>query len=470
MRNLRLRTQVRLVALGCLLLGISGTFLVAAHYEERLYDSALERRARVMVDSLLASAIEPLLNYDIVQLDNLVEAIRRDKSEIDDGDLEYAMILDAEGRVLAHSHGYYLYGTQLTDPASRAALDSATEALVQRLDHNRVLDVSRPVIVGGKRWGTVRVGLNLGLFKSQVNAAWVRTLMIVVALALGLALIASAFLRPLFVRPLAEVIAAATEIGRRNLGYRIAHQRKDEVGALYDAMNRMAVMLEEREKIHATFGRYVSTAVRDAILQGEVPTAGTRIRAAFLFADLRGFTRRSEGMAPEEVLALMNRFASRMTAAVETHGGMVDKFIGDAVMAVFGPPLSREHCAVRAVRCAMSMRQELRELNEELAQAGIAPLKMGIGIHVGEAVAGSMGAPTRMQYTVLGDAVNLAARLEELSKSLDTEVLASEEVVRECGDEATARDLGEVEIRGRQMRVRVFAVDGTQALVRSTGT
>ena len=453
------------MALVSIVIGIAGTFALASYYEGKLYGRELLWRAKVMAGELAANAVEPLLDYDVVKLDTLLESLRSDEQHY--RDLGYAMILDAEGRVVAHSHGYDQYGRIYDDPASKAALASTAPELVQYLDGGALLEVSRPVIVGGKRWGTVRVGLKLALFEAEVQTARLHTLLIVIGLALLLAFLLSNTVRRLFVQPLTEVMRAATEIGQRHFGYRIAHDRHDEVGQLYEAVNGMSAMLEDRERMHATFGRYVDAKVRDAILSGAVDPKGKTVRAAVLFADLRDFTRRSEHLPPDQVLALLNRFCTRMTAAVESAGGTVDKFIGDAVMAVFGAPLPQEDCALRAVQAARAMIAEMNELNLELQ--GAEPWRVAIGVNVGPCVAGSVGAPTRMQYTLLGDTVNLASRLLEISKKLDVPVVLSEDVVRACGEKLEARALGEFGIRGRTQPARVFEAVSLAAPIASTG-
>ena len=452
MTPLKLKTQIRLVAMLCLVVGVSGTFALAAYYEGHLYDRQLLWRAKVIAGQLAASAVEPLLDYDVVKLDTLLESLRTDEAHYHD--LAYAMILDAQGKVVSHSNGYDQYGRIYTDPAAKAALANKAPELVQRLDDGAVLEVSRPVEVGGKRWGTVRVGLSLAPFAAEVRAARERTLMFVIALALLLAALLSRTLRRLFVQPLADVMRAATQIGERRFGIRIRHQRRDEVGQLYDSFNHMAALLEDRERLHDTFGRYVDHRVRDAILTGQLDPKGTQIQAAVLFADLRSFTTKSEHLPPHEVLALLNRYLSRMTAAVEAAGGTVDKFIGDAVMAVFGAPLAQEDCALRAVQAARAMVAELAELN--LEQPGKEPWKVAIGVNVGPCVAGSVGAPTRMQYTVVGDTVNLASRLQELAKKLDVEVVVSEAVAQACGDKLEVRGLGAFDIRGRSQQATCY--------------
>ena len=146
-----------------------------------------------------------------------------------------------------------------------------------------------------------------------------------------------------------------------------------------------------------------------------------------LFTDIRSFTTISETMDPQNLVGLLNEYFTEMVAIVMDEDGVVDKYIGDAIMAVFGAPVPKPDDAVNAVRAAVRMRRALRDLNERLVSRGLSPLRTGIGIHTGEVVAGNIGSERRMEYTVIGDAVNLASRLESSTKELGVNVLISED-------------------------------------------
>lgn len=444
------RAQGRLLLALIFVPGVLVGYTFAAWSEWRLQHRALEIRARVIADSIAASATAPLLQYDVVGLDDVLDAIRTAPEVY--ADLSYAMVVDAEGRVIAHSHGYQHYG--------RLAAGEAGNRRAERLGEE-VYDVVRPVEVGGKHWGEVRVGVDLKPLRAQLVSAWLRTAFVFLTIVAIAAFVVGQVSRRLFLRPINQLMEAMRALQRRDFSYRIVHDRKDEFGAAFDGVNRAAGLFQEREKLYATFGRYVTDQVRDAILGGGVSSKGTQVRAAVLFADLRSFTRRSENLPPEEVLDLLNRFCSRMTTAIHAHGGMVDKFIGDSVMAVFGVPVADPDCAAKAVMAASSMRNELRELNRELEAAGSEPLKMGIGIHYGACVAGSVGAPTRKQYTVVGDTVNLASRLQDLTKVFRVDVLISKEVYESCGNWLVVRDLGTTSVDGRATAVDLYELVGT---------
>jgi len=190
---------------------------------------------------------------------------------------------------------------------------------------------------------------------------------------------------------------------------------------------------------------------------------GVRQRVAVLFSDIRGFTSYSEQNPPELVVRQMREYLTEMTAAVQNHRGVLDKFIGDAVMALYGPFLpDGTNISALAVASALEMLERLEKLNERWLQQGMPTFRIGIGIHVGEAMVGNIGSIQRVQYTALGDTVNLASRLQSLTKDFKVPLLVSEEVKEEAekvlGDTVAFVDLGTVSVRGREKPVRVYAV------------
>lgn len=258
-------------------------------------------------------------------------------------------------------------------------------------------------------------------------------------------------------RPVRRLAAAMAGVERNDLSVRAVVTSVDEVGRLAAGFNRMVAGLREAAFVRDTFGRYVSAQVRDEILRGGVALGGELRTVTVLFADVRGFTALSERMAPQAVVAMLNDYLERMVNVVVAHGGTVDKFIGDAVMATFGVPLAKPDDAVRAVRAAVEMQRELAAWNRERGLAE--PLRIGIGLHTGEVVAGNIGSAKKMEYTVIGDAVNTASRIEQLTKKLGAEILVSDVTAALLGDGFALRDLGTAEVAGKRLPLRVFAVD-----------
>lgn len=221
----------------------------------------------------------------------------------------------------------------------------------------------------------------------------------------------------------------------------------------WDAADR----LRERARLKRVFAGYVSPQVLRDIVEGRIRPGlqGERRALCVLFSDIRGFTTLSEGLEPEAVIALLNRYFDRMAEAVHTHGGTVDKFIGDGLMAFFGAPEALAEPCEAAVRAARAMVAALENLNRARASDGHPPLAMGIGLHFGEAAVGHVGGASRHEYTAIGDTVNTAARVEGLTKEAGFPILATEAVVARLASGHGFEDLGVRSVKGRAP-VQVF--------------
>jgi len=230
----------------------------------------------------------------------------------------------------------------------------------------------------------------------------------------------------------------------------------DELEQLASAFNQAVEGLRERDQLKETFGKYVTRHVAERILAGKAVLGGEMVPVTVLFSDIRGFTSISEKMDPKALLDFLNIYFSGMVECVMNEAGVVDKFIGDAVMAVFGAPVPQEDDALRAVRAALAMRERLTSLNLGFAARGLPQIKIGIGVHSGMVVAGNMGHVERMEYTVIGDPVNLASRLESLTKELGVDILISEDTFLKVQAHVLVEPLREIQVRGREQAVKVY--------------
>jgi adenylate cyclase len=216
------------------------------------------------------------------------------------------------------------------------------------------------------------------------------------------------------------------------------------------------------EKTTAQLGRYFSPAVRDAISSaGEafLQSVGRSQNVAVLYCDIRNFTGLAETMSPQDVIAFLSDYQRRMVAAVFAHGGTLDKFIGDAIMATFGTPETAPDDARRAVAAAIAMRGALAGLNRERAAAGKPAIAHGTAIHYGPVVVGNVGTAERLEYTVIGDTVNVAALIADLCKPTGEDLLISEAVRDQLGGTVATRPVLVEGLRGRQSPVAVHAID-----------
>jgi class 3 adenylate cyclase len=231
------------------------------------------------------------------------------------------------------------------------------------------------------------------------------------------------------VEPLENMLGAVDKIRNGDYDTRIKVVGNDEIGVLGDAGNEMIKGLAEREQLRNTFGKYVTPEIRDEILSGRIPLEGDRRVATVLFADLRNFTPFVENNPPEEVIAGMRAYFTAMHRAIRRHKGLVLQFVGDEIEAVFGVPVHFPDHADAAVRASLDMRMELKKLNLERSALGKPPFSHGIGIHSGKVLAGNSGSEEQSAYSLIGNTVNVASRIQALTKELGCDILVSQETL-----------------------------------------
>jgi adenylate cyclase len=231
---------------------------------------------------------------------------------------------------------------------------------------------------------------------------------------------------------------------------------RDELEALTLDFNEMVKGLKERDRLKETFGRYVTRQVADHLMKSDQYLGGELVPVTVLFSDIRSFTSISENMDPRELLDFLNEYFSGMVESVLQHHGVVDKFIGDAIMAVFGAPVPEAEDPLHAVRAALAMRKRLEKINEAFRARGLPEIRTGVGLHYGQVVAGNMGHSERMEYTVIGDTVNLASRLESMTKELGCDVVISEDLYHQVKDHVVVEPLKRLKVKGRDQDVLVY--------------
>jgi adenylate cyclase len=271
--------------------------------------------------------------------------------------------------------------------------------------------------------------------------------------------------------PLSRIMDATTAISGGELETRIGLNRSDELGLMSRHIDWMAGQLQEREFIHDVFGRFLSSGIAAEVLRqgSQLKLGGEERVVSVLFMDLRGYSTISEQLSPQQVVHILNIYLGAMNEIIDEYGGAVIEFIGDAIFAVFGAPCYSEDHASAAVRCGIAMQAALEQLNQAWHQQGldrlwrrngIERLSARIGIHCGPVVVGNLGSQKRMKYSVIGDTVNIAARLEALNKELNTDILISQDVYVQLPETIcrATHNQGSLQVKGRETPITVHAV------------
>lgn len=298
--------------------------------------------------------------------------------------------------------------------------------------------------------------INSGFEFSSQNIKSIILISILLLLNLLLTIVIARF----YSKPLLRLKDCAQNIANGNYDIHTGITTGDELGVLSDTFNDMAVSLKEKELMYDTFGKVVTPEIRNWLLQGNTNLGGETVCATILFCDIRGFTTISEQINPKQVVTLLNKYFSSMEQCIVKHNGIINKYIGDAIMAIFGVPLANKNQALDAYNCCLDMRKTLIELNKELVAENLPQLKFGIGLHTGNVLAGNIGSNTRMEYTVIGDSVNVASRIESLCKEYNCDLLISETTVAlmvACGEVLPElQSIGGTQIRGRKNAIIIY--------------
>jgi adenylate cyclase len=282
-----------------------------------------------------------------------------------------------------------------------------------------------------------------------------QTLWVIFIMVITVSVIGAVFTAKSVVRPVQSLEQGAQRIASGDFEHRVDIRQQDELGRLASTFNSMAKGLEERDKVRNLLGKVVSPEIAEELLKKDIVLGGEEREVTVLFSDIRSFTTLCENLSPQQVVNMLNTYLTRINTEIEKHKGVVDKYIGDAVMALFGAPLKDSNAASNAIGAGLAMLKAAGELNITFLAQGIPELKIGVGIHTDIVLAGNMGSASRMNYTVIGDGVNLASRLESLSKYYGVNMIASEST-REQANGFIYRELDRVRVKGKSRPVTIF--------------
>lgn len=262
-------------------------------------------------------------------------------------------------------------------------------------------------------------------------------------------------------RPIQHLVVASREIEQGNYAYRLSEQRNDEIGDLSLAFNQMAEGLLRKTQVESAFSRYVSSNVARKIMEqpDQIELGGRHVQASVVFADVVGFTSMAENMAPQAVIDLLNEYFSYISAISSLYKGHIDKFIGDCAMIVFGAPYEDKEHVYQAVACAVMIRKLVMKLNETRVSRNLLPVHFRIGVNSGNMVAGNLGSQERMDYTVIGDTVNMASRLSAVAGSDQIVILDEIYKIPEINQRVIAKPFRTIQVRGKQKPVTTWLVE-----------
>ena len=448
---LKLKLSLLITALVVLAVGLVGFFLLRE--QEQSLTVEMTKRGRTIAENLAAGAKTALAGNDELSLNLLV------RDAMKDPDVVYVIIADQNGTVLAHPDVGQIGQPVVRPPGLEPMGQESAVRTFRSATLGRVIDFAQPLGFGGVRLGGLYLGFSEKPMAQALDRARQRALFItvlMVALGIGGAIL----LATLLARPIFRLVQGTRAIAGGDLSVALRVTSRDELGLLTASFNEMARSLREKEMIKRAFTRYVAREVVEEILKDpeRLTLTGERREVTVLFCDLRGFTPLSERLNPEQVVSLLNEFYTLAIETVFQHDGTLDKFMGDAVMAVFGAPIPHRDHALRAIKTGLAMRERFDAFNADRARRGLETIGAGIGVSVGEVVAGTVGTEDRMEYTVIGDSVNLAARLESNAKP--GQILISQRTWERVQDDVEVRPLGPIRVKGKEEEVEVYELVG----------
>ncbi|MFC4877293.1 adenylate/guanylate cyclase domain-containing protein [Microbulbifer halophilus] len=431
-RHIPIAFKLAVVMTLLLVLGMASLGLFISDNQSRLIRTQLDDFGSTMAVQLAKLASEPILSEDNLNLRMLTANLGQDEKIL--GSAIYTLdgeLLSATGVQPELTDTPFDSTGVLSRPWFQHTADGSPE---------RLISFTAPAAYQGVRVGSAVVTLSA----SQMDQAAISARNAIVYATLGMTVLASLLAYWLSRRlslPIHHLMEATEAIGRGDLATRIDQRRNDELGYLFEGFNNMAAGLLRKSQVERVFSRYVSKNVADEVLANleEIRLVDRPIEATVVFADITGFTAMSEKLQPSQVSELLNEYFSYISRACALYGGVVDKFIGDCAMLVFGALEDDSDHAFNAVSCAVLIQQLAAQLNERRRADGRPEVHFRIGINSGAMLAGNLGSDERMEYTVVGDAVNLASRLcsearadqtiirEQLFTTLETRIIAQAE-------------------------------------------
>ena len=412
-------------------------FLFTLNRVQESLSREIELQGETLARIMALVAEDPLVMNDDLYLARLVSDATKNEG------VGYAYITDNSGIIRAHNEIAFVGKLEKEFKQPR-----------------NLYKVSLPIMIAGKK-EIGKIAIGLGTERIKITTRAIQAIMLLIAvIGVSIGVLGAMVLSNYLTRPINELVKGTLRISQGDFDQHIMIKSYDEIGDLTAAFNKMARSLKEKEQIKDALRRYVSHQVAEEIFKNPgkyIETLkGTRRRVTVLFADIRSFTPLAEKLPAEDVVYLLNEVLTNMSNVIFKWEGTIDKFIGDCLMAVFGAPITYPDNTNRAINAAADIQKAIEEMNQKLTKQGRDPIKIGIGINAGEAVVGNIGAKERLDYTVIGDSVNLAAKLQEVAKG--GEIIISESVFNEANVPYEFSEPMLIKVKGKENPVKIFRV------------
>ena len=452
--NLSLASKTAALTSLLVTLAVLSLTYLSIQRERSSFRQELLEQADLFLETTSLTLRDPLYRLQVDEMLDLARLIS------DNPDVEAFIVYDSEGRALVDSREKTALFSQKSDALGKTLVAHPPNSMYVQWEEGRV-GAGRVIVLGNQVVGAVGAFFSTQSLEKKVDAITQQGVLLAAA-----ALLFGAALTVLFsaqiTRPLTELTDIVSRMSAGDLSQRASYVSGDEVGRLGKAFNLMAEQLEEREWLRDMFGRFVSHEVADAIRTGQIRLEGENRSVSVLFCDIREFTAFSENHTPQEIVALLNEFFPIVVQSAQRHKGMVNKFGGDSTLIVYGAPREVEDSAYQAALTALDIRAAVKDLNVRLEKQGKPPLRVGMGINTGVALAGAVGSDERQEYTVIGRTVNLAARIDGLNKQFPQhDILISGWTYMALGknsERLRVRRLGAMPIAGMKDPVEIWAV------------
>lgn len=419
-------------------------------------DHLIDEMQKTLVDFSRATAFDISRGYDISNTRSLYSFL--DELQKFDNRILSLSVVDTNGMVTADIDLKRILSPD-TNSLTRLAL-FRNKPIVKFDEKERVGICAVPIVLSHQKKlvgifvTRYSIGALYSVFDSLEQGIILISTTVFIFLVFGITFIN----REIIVKPLKRIMPVLQKIRSGDFSHTVPVNNEDEINLLAQHVNDMATGLKEREFVKDTFSRYVPKEVVDQLMERKIrPRLEGELRdVTVFFSDIRGFTEKTERLGAEQIVHILNRYFTAMTEVVLHYDGMLDKFSGDEMMVVFGAPLVHDDDPFRAVEMGLAMMQRLTILNEEFSREGMETIGIGIGINTGKAIAGNIGSEKRLNYSVIGDDVNLASRLVSQAKA--GEIIISEATYEIVKQRFVCEALGEVQVKGKSKSVKMFRV------------